>query len=335
MGLFDKFKKDSAPKPVVEVKQDSPEGSFMNQLSEIQTHMIKLCNDYAKGRADRIFIHGYMSDSVVGAKDLYEVNGKLVRPHKLGEVIKGVEGSSPLRELTHDFVEIRDVLKEANQKIPFEIKMVYDARNGSLDAKWNYPPLPKGVKKDIAVSALCELWFEEMGDENKTMLNLLRPDELGPAGPGTTTPSPVSAPVAPASAVASDEAVAEAPDPGDPLRYEAFAKHVDEALEGDFPDGVVAVCFNLYDDLLYNWAIEIVGTSAFDKDDSDWACEEVTDFSTRSTPLKWKEKVEGLEIQAEAVDLVKKYLKSGKHADKLKALQGVGVGFVDGDLELL
>ena len=41
------------------------------------------------------------------------------------------------------------------------------------------------------------------------------------------------------------------------------------------------------------------------------------------------------EIQAEAVSLVKKYLECGKHANKLKALQGVGVGFVDGDLELL
>lgn len=28
-------------------------------------------------------------------------------------------------------------------------------------------------------------------------------------------------------------------------------------------------------------------------------------------------------------------LESGKHADKLKALQGVGIGFVDGDIELL
>ena len=195
MGLFDKFRKNSVPKPVVQVADDSPEGSFMNRLSELQTHMISLCNDYAKGRADKIFIHGYLSDSSFSAKVLYEVKGNLVRPHKLSEAIKSkVAEESPLRELTHDFAEIYRVLKEANQKIPFEIKMIYDAKKRCLDSKWNYPPLPKGVHKDIAGTALGELWFEEMGDETKTMLNLLRQGgELGPAGPDTTTPSPETA----------------------------------------------------------------------------------------------------------------------------------------------
>lgn len=201
MGMFDKFKKDNTakpaaktPQPVVKAAGDSPEGSFMNRLSELQTHMISLCNNYAKGRADKIYIHGYLSAFSFSAKCLYEVNGTLVRPEKLNEVLKGkFDEETPLCELTHDFMEIGQVLKAANQKIPFEIKMIYDARKGSLDGKWNYPPLPKGVHEDIAPQALGELWFEELGDETKTMLNLLRQDgELGPAGPDTTTPSPAS-----------------------------------------------------------------------------------------------------------------------------------------------
>ncbi len=193
MGLFDRFKKNNnVSKPVIKAADDSPEGSFMNRLSELQTHMIYICNDYAKGCADKIYIHGYLGGSAFSAQVLYEVKGKLVRPHKLGEAIKGkVHEESPLRKLTHDFMEIYRVLKEAGQKIPFEIKMIYDAKTGSLEGKWNYPPLPKGVHEDVAPQALSELWFEELGDENKTMLDLLRQNgELGPAGPDTTTPSP-------------------------------------------------------------------------------------------------------------------------------------------------
>ena len=192
MGLFDRFKKNNASKPVVKVADDSPEGSLMNRLSQLQTRMISLCNDYARGRADRIYIHGYLGGSVFSAKDLYEVNGKLVRSHKLGEVIKlKTDEESPMRALTHGFVEIDQVLREANQKVPFEIKMIYDARKGSLNGKWNYPPLPKGVKEDVAPQALSELWFEELGVESSAMLDLMRKSgDLGPAGPNTSTPSP-------------------------------------------------------------------------------------------------------------------------------------------------
>lgn len=34
-------------------------------------------------------------------------------------------------------------------------------------------------------------------------------------------------------------------------------------------------------------------------------------------------------------DILKRYLKSGKYADILKAKSGVGVGFVDGDIVIL
>ena len=187
MGLFDKFKKN-----VIKVSDESPEGSFMNRLSELQTHVVSVCNDYAKGKADRIYIHGYLSDSVISAKELYEVDGRLVKSHKLNEVIKGkLSEEDPLRALVRDFEEMGRVLKGAGQKVPFEIKMIYDAKKGSLNGQWNYPPLPKGVSEDIAPQALSELWFEELGFENSTMLELLRKNgKLGPASPDTSTPGP-------------------------------------------------------------------------------------------------------------------------------------------------
>ena len=70
------------------------------------------------------------------------------------------------------------------------------------------------------------------------------------------------------------------------LQYSDFEKWVDTSLSIDLPDGIQAFCFNLYEDGDGNWSAEIVGAGSFDKDDSDWACDEV--FSNRKNPIRWK-----------------------------------------------
>ena len=79
--------------------------------------------------------------------------------------------------------------------------------------------------------------------------------------------------------------------------------------------------------------VELVGTSCFDKDDSDWACNEV--FDTRNNPLKWKSKESWKKVLSSVRSHLETYLKNGKHASLLRSQQGIGVGFVDGDLIIL
>ena len=111
---------------------------------------------------------------------------------------------------------------------------------------------------------------------------------------------------------------------------------LDNVLENAFPDSVVAVAFNLYEDIIgEKWSVEIVGTDRFDPEDDDWGCDEVTSFGTREDPLSWEEKTDWENILANVSDTVADYLENGKYADKLKSLQGVGVGFVEGDLKIL
>ena len=61
----------------------------------------------------------------------------------------------------------------------------------------------------------------------------------------------------------------------------------------------------------------------------------MTDFDTRDNPFRWEKEAEWEEILTDAINALKEYLQNGKHADTLKAKAGVGVGFVDGDLEIL
>lgn len=110
---------------------------------------------------------------------------------------------------------------------------------------------------------------------------------------------------------------------------------LEDVSETGIPDEVTAFGFNLYDDGDHNWSMELVGTSEFDVDNEDWLCEEVTDFGTREEPFQWSRKAEWDEILNDIICVLKEYLKSGKHGAVLKKKSGIGVGFVDGDVEIL
>ena len=117
------------------------------------------------------------------------------------------------------------------------------------------------------------------------------------------------------------------------LTYKEFEKWVDSSLTTELPKDIVAFCFNLYDDGNGQWAIELVGTSNFDKDNSDWACDEV--FDTRNNPLNWKSNGSWGKVLSSVKSHLEIYLKNGKHATLMRSQQGVGLGFVDGDLIIL
>ena len=113
------------------------------------------------------------------------------------------------------------------------------------------------------------------------------------------------------------------------------AAWLDNALEQSVPEEVVAFCFNLYEDGDNSWSMELVGTASFDEEDMDWACDEVTDFGTREVPFVWGKDAQWNEVLDEILEVLKSYLENGAHAGVLKEKNGVGVGFVDGDIEII
>ncbi len=119
------------------------------------------------------------------------------------------------------------------------------------------------------------------------------------------------------------------------MMFNRVSEWLDVVLETNIPNEVVAFGFNLYEDSHYNWSMELIGASEFDIDNEDWLCSEVTDFNTRDNPLRWHKEAGWEEILNEIVCALKEYLKNGKYADILKTKSGVGVGFVDGSIEIL
>lgn len=114
-----------------------------------------------------------------------------------------------------------------------------------------------------------------------------------------------------------------------------FNSWVDRILLENADAPVAAYNFNLYEHE-EEFVIQLIGARSFDRSNSDWACDE--EFSSGEDLFELPRSVVGGDWQdglRAAKSLVNRYLETGKQAPRLKASHAVGVGFIDGDLELV
>ena len=95
-----------------------------------------------------------------------------------------------------------------------------------------------------------------------------------------------------------------------------------------------AYCFNLIENAGI-YSIELIGTNSFSLQDENWACDECSEASPRS--LEIGNEFEDWESCLWSIyDFLEGYIRSNEIGAKvLSNSKGVGVGFVDGNLEIL
>jgi len=127
-------------------------------------------------------------------------------------------------------------------------------------------------------------------------------------------------------------------------KFEWWKKNEKDDYKSWFNDKDVDDIFKYYKDIMHKndwiyedgnnkWSIELVGSSSFDEKDEDWACDEV--FSTRDNPFVIIKESNWENIEKIFTDMVKKYLDTSKNANKLKQYMAIGIGFVDGNLNVI
>ena len=112
-----------------------------------------------------------------------------------------------------------------------------------------------------------------------------------------------------------------------------FFNWLDEVLNKQLPNDIKAINFNLYEDEDNKWSVELVGTSVFDENNSDWACCEV--YTTRNNPYVLIKESDWKAIENLFISYLNRYLDTGKYSNVLKKYSAVGIGFVDGDLHIV
>jgi len=121
-----------------------------------------------------------------------------------------------------------------------------------------------------------------------------------------------------------------------PEEFEAWLRTV---LASDVPGDVVAFSFNLFEwgAVDPKFGIELIGASEFDAEDQDWACNEAWVATPRSIDIPLAFSGSSWEICLQrAIQLVRGSLSgTSATADRLRKAEAVGVGFVDGELEVV
>lgn len=120
----------------------------------------------------------------------------------------------------------------------------------------------------------------------------------------------------------------------------AFAEWLADASCQSVSDEVVAFCFNLFEPADVpgvKFGIELIGAAQFDEGDPDWACDEIWEPETRQ--LFIPEDYSGSDWQTcldNMTELVKRQLATESSlVQRIKHSQAVGIGFVDGDIQLI
>lgn len=115
-------------------------------------------------------------------------------------------------------------------------------------------------------------------------------------------------------------------------QYTDFRIWLDDALRVNFPDSVKAFYFNIYENVFGNYCMVLMGSSSFDKDDDDWACDIVIKYPKHLILMFQKPWQDILQDQKANI---KQYLKLGQFRSKLRSKEGIGLGFDDGNIILI
>lgn len=116
---------------------------------------------------------------------------------------------------------------------------------------------------------------------------------------------------------------------------EQFSIWINRHLEKELPQNIKAMNFNIYEGK-DSYHIQLIGASIFDESDEDWACEEVFttgedifEISKMKAGENWEEALEYIKV------MIKEYITNGKYALLLHEYEAIGIGFVDGDIEII
>ena len=154
--------------------------AFEDYFSEIQADMVSGCLEYAqenkfKGAVlDNIYI--YCSCETNKGTSLagdcsFRIDGKIIPKHKIngveGGYVSGDQQGIVLDLLTKKINELRAVCKQFDKPMPTEMKLVYDVKNGGLEASYQYE-LIRSIGEGKTASQVSKEWFAQLAAEGQS-----------------------------------------------------------------------------------------------------------------------------------------------------------------------
>lgn len=117
--------------------------------------------------------------------------------------------------------------------------------------------------------------------------------------------------------------------------YMEFKNWLDSLMKNNMPVDTVAFCFNLYEESAEDsvYSVQLVACNKFDKNDSDWACEEVWSSEEDIFCIELSDEQDKDCNAAQA--LIKSWVQEYMKNCEILSAKHIGIGFVDGELEYI
>lgn len=142
--------------------------AFEDRFMDLQSDMVSICLEYCENCADMIYIYASCEEGVMSTNVFYRINGMCLHKHKLNDA----PGEHPVyttsadnqrtvsRIMMDDLQKIRELCDEEGKPLPAEMRLYYDVKKNSLDARYKYDPVwsndPDKSWNDVFLE-----WFEE------------------------------------------------------------------------------------------------------------------------------------------------------------------------------
>ena len=137
---------------------------FEEEMTELQSDMVDICNEYSKGLADKIFIYA-ANEGIILAHHFYCINDKVLDCQELNESELNIDfdvsvdcQKQVLNILKEDVHKIKAVCDKYNQPMPTEMRLVYEPKTKKFTAEYKYE---NQFTDDMALSDIVNAWFEE------------------------------------------------------------------------------------------------------------------------------------------------------------------------------
>ena len=137
---------------------------FEEEMTEVQSDMVDICNEYSCGVADKIFI--YISyEGLLFPFHFYCIKNKLFHAGNLNESEATVNfdiSTDCQRQVAtiikDDTRKIKSVCDKYNQPMPTEMRIVYEPKTKKFRSEYKYE---KQFTDDMGLSDIVNAWFEE------------------------------------------------------------------------------------------------------------------------------------------------------------------------------
>ena len=145
--------------------------TFEKVFSEIQSNMVAACIGYVKNNAEKIFIHLSHERRMYSYGFFFQIHGIIVNRGYVHEALR--PGDTPIsrdeslfnqpvagKVLRVEDKRLVDLCKEYNRPLPTEVRIVYDAVTGKLEAKCRYD-LVYSKKPNALPDDVEDAWMDE------------------------------------------------------------------------------------------------------------------------------------------------------------------------------